>query len=55
MEFDLIENEKFLVVQIINALPSSRKEILQNYTDSIDNLVIQDHDLIKKTLNILLV
>ena len=47
-EFDLIENEKFLVVQIAHALPISWKEILQNYTESINNLVIQDHHLIKK-------
>ena len=47
-EFDLIENEKFLIVQIIHALPISWKEILRNYTESINNLVIQDHHLIKK-------
>ena len=29
-EFDLIENEKFLIVQIIHALPISWKEILWN-------------------------
>ena len=38
-----MENEKFLMVQIINALPISWKEILRNYTESINNLVIQDH------------
>ena len=43
-EFDLIENEKFLIVQITHTLPSSWKEILR----SIKNLVIQDHHLIKK-------
>ena len=47
-EFDLIENEKFLMVQIIHALPISWKETLRNYTESINNLVIQDHHLIKK-------
>ena len=47
-EFDLIENEKFVIVQITHALPDSRKEFLRNYTESIDNLVIQDHHLIKK-------
>ena len=47
-EFNLIENEKFLIVQITHALPSSGKEILRNYTESINNLVIQDHHLIKK-------
>ena len=47
-EFDLIEKEKFLSVQIIHALPISWKEILRNYTESINNLVIRDHHLIKK-------
>ena len=46
-EFDLNENEKFLIVQIIHALPILGKEILRNYTESINNLVIQDHHLIK--------
>ena len=49
-EFDLMENEKFLMVQIINALPISWKEILRNYTESINNLVIQDHLLIKENI-----
>ena len=53
-EFDLIEKEKFLIVQITHALPISWKEILRNYTESINNLVIQDHHLIKKTSNIIL-
>ena len=48
VEFDLIENEKFLIAQMTHALPSSWKEILRNYTESINNLVIQDHHLIKK-------
>ena len=47
-EFDLIEKEKFLIVQIIHALPISWKEILQNYTENSYNLDIQDHHLIKK-------
>ena len=47
-EFDLIENEKFIIAQITHALPSSWKKILRNYTESINNLVIQDHYLIKK-------
>ena len=47
-EFDLIENEKFFIVQIIHALPISWKEILRNYTESINNLVIQHHHLINK-------
>ena len=47
-EFDLIENEKIVIVQITHALPDSRKEFLRNYTESIANLVIQDHHLIKK-------
>ena len=47
-ESDLIENEKIVIVQITHALPDSRKEFLRNYTESIDNLVIQDHHLIKK-------
>ena len=46
-EFDLIKNEKFLMVQIIHALPTLWKEILQNYTENINNLVIQDNHLIK--------
>ena len=33
---------------ITHALPSSWEEILQNYTASINNLVIQDHHLVKK-------
>ena len=47
-EFDLIKNEKFLIIQITHALPNSRKEIVRNYTESINNLVIQDHHLIKE-------
>ena len=47
-EFDLTENKKFLFVQIIHALPISWKEILCNYNESINNLVIQDLNLIKK-------
>ena len=39
----LIENEKFLIVQIIHALPISSKEILRKYTESTNNLVVQDH------------
>ena len=46
-ESDLIENEKFLNVQITHSLPISWKEILRNYTESINNLAIQDHYLIK--------
>ena len=45
-EFDLIEKEKFLIVQITHALPISWKEILQNYTENINNLVFQEHQLI---------
>ena len=45
-KFDLIE--KFLIVKILHALPISWKEYLRNYTESINNLVIQDHHLIKK-------
>ena len=47
-ESDLVENEKFLIVQIIHALPISWKEILRKYTESTNNLVIQDHHLMKK-------
>ena len=47
-EFGLIENEKFFVVQITHAVPSLWKNILWNYTESIKNLVIQDHHLIKQ-------
>ena len=43
-----MENEKFIIAQITHALPSSWKKILRNYTESINNLVIQDHYLIKK-------
>ena len=46
-EFDLIENKKFLMVQIIHVLPISWKEILQNYNESINNLIIQGYHLIK--------
>ena len=37
-----------LTVQITHALPILLKEILGNYTESINNLLIQDHHLIKK-------
>ena len=47
-EFDLFENEKFLIVQITYTLPISWKEILRNDTESINNLVIQDDHLITK-------
>ena len=47
-EFDLIENEVFLIVQITHVLPSPLNEILQNYTENMSNLVIQDHHVIKK-------
>ena len=43
-----MKNERFLIVQITHALPISWKEILLNYTESINNLVIQDHHFIKK-------
>ena len=54
--FDLIENEKFLIALITHALPSLWyhalpslcKEILRNYTGSVNNLALQDHHLIKK-------
>ena len=39
-EFDLIENKKFVIVQITHALPSLWKEILRNFTESIKNLAI---------------
>ena len=51
--FDLIEKEKILIVQITHAPPISWKKTLRNYTESISNLVIQDHHLIKKTSNII--
>ena len=38
-EFDLIENKLFLIVQINHALPNLWKEILQNYSESINNLL----------------
>ena len=53
-KFDLIGKEKFLIVQITHALPSLRKEILRNYTESINNLVIQEELFDKKTSNIFL-
>ena len=53
-EFELIGNEKFLIAQITHALPSSWKNILRNYTESINNLDIQDRHLIKKASNIFL-
>ena len=45
-EFDLIENEKFIIVQTTHALPISWKEILRNYTER--------SSLDKKTSNIIL-
>ena len=39
-ESDLIENKKFLIAQITHALPSSWKEILRDYTESINNCAI---------------
>ena len=47
-EFDLIKNEKFFIAKITHTLPRSWKQILGNYIESINNLVIQDHHLIKK-------
>ena len=44
-EFDLTENEKFLIAQITHPLPNLWKEILRNYAESINNLVIQDYHL----------
>ena len=46
-ELDLIETEKFLIVQITHTLPISWKETLRNYTEGISNLFILDHRLIK--------
>ena len=46
-EFDLIENEKILIVKITHALLISWKQILRNDTESINNLVVQDHPLIE--------
>ena len=37
MEFDLIENEKFLIVQIIHIFLSLWKQIMRNYTEIINN------------------
>ena len=48
MEVDLIKNEKFLIAQITHAQRNLWKEILRNCTESINNLVIQDHHLIKR-------
>ena len=47
-EFDLIGNEKFLIPQITHAVLGSWKQIIQNYAESIKNLIIKDHHLIKK-------
>ena len=47
-EFDLFENEKILIAQITHALSILWKQILRNYTESLNSLVIQDHKLIKK-------
>ena len=38
-KFDLIENQKFIITQIIHTFPNSWKEVLRNYTDSINNLL----------------
>ena len=46
-EFDLIENQNFFIAQITHVLPISWKKILRNYAERINNLVIQDHHLIK--------
>ena len=46
--FDLTENEKLPIVQVTHALPSLSKEILRNYTETFNNLVIQDDHFRKK-------
>ena len=38
-EFDLIENKKILIAQIAHAVSSLCKEILRNYTASINTLL----------------
>ena len=45
--FDLIKNKKFLITQIIHALPSFRNKIPWGYTESIYKLVFQVRYLIK--------
>ena len=52
--FDLTENEKLPIIQVTHALPSLPKEILRNYTETFNNLVIQDDPFRKKTSNIFL-
>ena len=43
-EFDLIEKNIF-VAQINHAASSSWKQTLQNCTENMNNLLIQDHNL----------
>ena len=42
-----IENERFPIIEITHALPILWNEILRSYTETMNNLVIQDHHLIK--------
>ena len=53
-EFSLHENQKFILMQITDAIPRSWKQVLKNNIENIDNLVIQDHHLLKKKSNFLL-
>ena len=47
-EYILLENKRFLYMQLLHAIPKSWKENLSNVKENIHNLIIQDYHIIKK-------
>ena len=47
-EYRFLENKRFLFMQLLHAISKSWKEDLSNIKDSIHNLIIQDHHIIRK-------
>ena len=47
-EYILLENKRFLYMQLLHAIPKSWKENLSNVKENIRNLIIQDYHIIKK-------
>ena len=47
-EYRFLENNRFLFIQLLHAIPKSWKEDLSNVKENIHNLIIRDHPIIRK-------
>ena len=47
-EYGFYENKKCLFMQLLHAIPKSWKNDISEVKENIDNLVIQDHHIIRK-------